>query len=575
MLRTGVIAGALALSAVWASAACSPVVRVFGGSGGSGGSGTGGSGGGPITGCKPGTTKECYSGPAATKDVGNCKHGTATCDVEGSPGACEGETLPVASGAVDCTKHEDQDCDGVPDRCPLDYIWGHAYGVAGGAYIPPSVGVDGAGNITLAGSFSGQLDFGSGLLTSAANDEDVFVARLDPTGATLWSKKVGDATGYQECNAATSDAAGNMYLAGSYEGTMDNLGIVLPTSAGANDAYVAKLDSSGNAVWARAGGDASSQSVQALALTPTGDVIAAGTFYGTWSFSGGGTTFANTLGLGNNIFVQRFDSVGNAVWGVSLGSVAGAGNNDQQLFNIAVDVNGDVIVAGSFQGTVQFPDGTLKTSAGSYDVMLMKLHGTDGALIWAHTYGGPGDDEAQGVSADSKGDIVVSGRFEQTLSMDAYTVAPVAPNTIGLFLAKLASSGTVSWLQGYGAATQSAAMIVQVAENDGLLLTGAFDGTVDFGGGPLIAPAMPPQLPVLGFVAKLDATGKHLASRAIVPSVPMGSTDTPLAYLFHAVAAPKTNEVVVSGLTFGQVDLGGGPIGLDKVGSPLIAKYAP
>ncbi|APR84777.1 Tryptophan synthase alpha chain [Minicystis rosea] len=81
------------------------------GSGGAGGTGStsSGSGGAPV--CVPQSTEPCYSGPAATLDVGACKAGTRTCAADGSGfGPCIGEVVPTAET---CATAEDDDCDGM------------------------------------------------------------------------------------------------------------------------------------------------------------------------------------------------------------------------------------------------------------------------------------------------------------------------------------------------------------------------------------------------------------------------------------------------------------------------------
>lgn len=60
--------------------------------------------------CEPGSKKDCYGGPAATKDVGACKGGTQTCNASGTGyGSCAGQVVPKAET---CNTAADDDCDG-------------------------------------------------------------------------------------------------------------------------------------------------------------------------------------------------------------------------------------------------------------------------------------------------------------------------------------------------------------------------------------------------------------------------------------------------------------------------------
>src|SRR5258705_6923944 len=70
--------------------------------------------GGDDTGpCNPGTTEDCYSGAAITKDVGPCHGGTRTCDSGGTWGTCTGEVTP--SGEV-CGDSGGNNCNGTTDK---------------------------------------------------------------------------------------------------------------------------------------------------------------------------------------------------------------------------------------------------------------------------------------------------------------------------------------------------------------------------------------------------------------------------------------------------------------------------
>lgn len=64
--------------------------------------------------CKFGEERECYTGPANTKDVGTCKAGKQTCDATDKWGTCVGEVLP--STKENCNNNLDDDCDGKPDK---------------------------------------------------------------------------------------------------------------------------------------------------------------------------------------------------------------------------------------------------------------------------------------------------------------------------------------------------------------------------------------------------------------------------------------------------------------------------
>ncbi len=76
-------------------------------------------------------------------------------------------------------------------------------------------------------------------------------AQADPDW--LWAVRAGSAE--EDLGAAISgDGSGNVYVTGLFAGTVV-FGSLMLTSAGGTDVFVAKLDTSGNWLWAvRAGG---------------------------------------------------------------------------------------------------------------------------------------------------------------------------------------------------------------------------------------------------------------------------------------------------------------------------------
>ena len=179
-------------------------------------SGTGGatmaasiSGTGPLL-CTPAATQPCYDGPAGTQGMGICKAGTQTCAADGmSWGACTGEVLPQTEN---CATPIDENCDGMAPACKGDLGWALRFGDAADQYVT-SIAADGAGDVIVTGYFAGTMSFGGSPLVSAGTF-DVFVAKLDPSGNHLWSKRFGDAGGQDGAGVAV-DGKGDVLVTGS------------------------------------------------------------------------------------------------------------------------------------------------------------------------------------------------------------------------------------------------------------------------------------------------------------------------------------------------------------------------
>jgi hypothetical protein len=112
-----------------------------------------------------------------------------------------------------------------------------------------SIHADGLGNIVASGWFSGAIDLGNGQVPSSGNSVDFFVAKLGSNGSPTFIKAIGDSAGQYELFCAL-DPAGNVLLAGNAEGTVDFGGGPLPPSANnASEVVAAKLDATGAHVW--------------------------------------------------------------------------------------------------------------------------------------------------------------------------------------------------------------------------------------------------------------------------------------------------------------------------------------
>jgi hypothetical protein len=122
-------------------------------------------------------------------------------------------------------------------------LWARDF-TAPGEQAPERVAVDGAGNIVLGGSYLGAVDFGFGE-HKLQGKQDAFLLKLAPGGQPVWSRSFGDMTddsdAPEQVNGLDVDAAGNTYLAGSFDGAVDLCDDAIPMkSAGSADIYIAK-----------------------------------------------------------------------------------------------------------------------------------------------------------------------------------------------------------------------------------------------------------------------------------------------------------------------------------------------
>ncbi|MDE0872903.1 MAG: SBBP repeat-containing protein, partial [Acidimicrobiales bacterium] len=126
-----------------------------------------------------------------------------------------------------------------------DTNWGSTTFGGTGTDYAWDVAVDGSGNVYATGLFAATVNFGAGNVTSAGAT-DVFVTKLNSSGAHQWTTTLGGA-GAEYGYGVAVDGSGNVHVTGKFDGTV-NFGAGNVTSAGGGDVFVVKLNSAGQAV---------------------------------------------------------------------------------------------------------------------------------------------------------------------------------------------------------------------------------------------------------------------------------------------------------------------------------------
>lgn len=183
-------------------------------------------------------------------------------------------------------------------------IWAKSRGALSGTFNP-KMSTDGSGNFYMTGAYSGAYaKFGSIQLTNPSTTFKMFIAKYDSAGNAIWAKQ--STTLYDEGKAIFTDAGGNSYVAGVFSGT-GTYGSLNLTSNGFNDVFVARYDSSGNAVWALNAGAADAGDVaNGVAVDAGGNVALTGVYSGKQATFGSFTfTNADTIAKGYEVFIAR------------------------------------------------------------------------------------------------------------------------------------------------------------------------------------------------------------------------------------------------------------------------------
>ena len=174
-------------------------------------------------------------------------------------------------------------------------------------------------------------------------------------GATVASVPLGGGDN-DAAYAVTTDAAGNVYVAGQLTAPIDLGGGALSVF-GMSDVYVAKFDSSGKHLWSKSFGGTGTESIKGLRVDRSGKLWAAGSFRNSVDFGGGAL---NAAGF-SDVFLLALGTAD----GAYLSAYRYGGANDENVIALAIDSTGAPILTGAFTGTVDFGGGTLMSAGGT------------------------------------------------------------------------------------------------------------------------------------------------------------------------------------------------------------------
>jgi hypothetical protein len=264
------------------------------------------------------------------------------------------------------------------------FVW--ARSLASAHLVPlrdMAVSPSGDGSVYTVGYFEGTIDMDPDLATTytftSVGGTDLFVNKLSAEGDLVWAKQFGG-MGFEMAMAVVVDqmAPYDVYLAGNFQNTVDfdtSPAVTTLTAAGAFDAFIAKLNSSGAPIWAKGFGAHGDEYSGKLVLDPTGsgNVIACAYFNHRVDFDPApGTEFYLTSAGGTDMYVLNLNSAGEFNYAHSAGGFA-----PDMALALAAAPNGDLYVGGSFFSPEIAMGNTTLTNAfdGGYtgDIFIAKL----------------------------------------------------------------------------------------------------------------------------------------------------------------------------------------------------------
>lgn len=223
------------------------------------------------------------------------------------------------------------------------------------------IAVDQTGHCYVCGFITGLVELDGQQVGTDSKVQDIFLAKLTPTGKLVWSANSGGQANGLSTGVAV-DQRGNCYLTGMFKNEAQ-FGNTTLKSAGGYDIFVARINAEGTPAWAYSGGGEKTDYGLGIATDQAGNCYVTGEFTDDVKFMGKHLT---QLG-GRDLFITRFSPEGKLDWLEMLG-----GDKSDLSYAIAVDRNNHCFISGAFSPSTQYQSHQLK-SRGSNDIFLIKL----------------------------------------------------------------------------------------------------------------------------------------------------------------------------------------------------------
>jgi hypothetical protein len=424
--------------------------------------------------------------------------------------------------------------------------WGKTVGGTSGEFAYQTV-TDNAGNVYTTGFYSGAVDFDPGPAVYNLYSGGMYVLKLDANGNFIWAKSV---EGFCQGRALTLDVNSHIYVTGNFSGMLDfdpGPGTSYMVANGGQDAFVLKLDASGNFVWVKGCGGAVSpdhDSGRSISCDASGAVCWAGIVSGDVDCDPGLGSDTLHAGSAGHFIVIRLDASGNYEWKWSTPAFLGT-------YDIATaqTESGELFVTGYFSDTMNIATSTSPlqlVSHGNEDAFVVKLDAA-GNGVWAQNIGGSSIDGAKSIVLDASGNICVTGYFYSVVDFDAGPGASFMSSAglADVFVMKIDPFGNLLWAKRVGGPGHDIGYTLAADGNDNLYVAGQFTYTADIDPGiGVLSMSTTAQRDI--FVLKLNAAGNMAWAGQI------GGNGDKLAM---SIAAGSVNDLYVAGAFTDTIDL--------------------
>ena len=341
------------------------------------------------------------------------------------------------------------------------------------------------GAVYTLGSFKSDVDFdpGSGDHYYVADEQDLFISKHDNEGNLIWLSVLGKGGEVHPVDITLVEDR-FLYVTGNFSDRLE-----FPfypqealQSKGSFDIFVAKLDIHGYLQWASSFGSNQTDQTNAVAVDYDGDVYLAGYYSGQIDLDPGPDTVYHEPLNNSDIFLLKLNPQGGYEW-----SKVFLGNQFEIIENVHVDFHDQIILGGSFLGTMDADPGPdtfniSSQSAGSRNNFILKLN-EEGDFVNAKAFDGPGYGFFRSMESDYDRSIFLSGTFYDQMDADPSSNEQMLSSNgeYDAFIIKLDSNFNFRWSKSFGGERDDGIFdLAFQREEYHFYVVGEYHKTVDF-----------------------------------------------------------------------------------------------
>ena len=328
-----------------------------------------------------------------------------------------------------------------------------------------------------------------------------------------------------------------------------------------------------NIRWAEVINNAFTDNIFDLQVDNVHNLVICGQFNGTVDFDPGPAVNAHTSAGGADIFLAKYDSLGNYLWAHHFGTGFLTDEGDR----LAIDSSGNIFLTGMFGSTVDFDpspgnSATISSSGSNRSRFLAKYDASGNFIAVKHVGGAVGSlpssqDGQSGLGCDAAGNVYMCGFYGTSLTLGPGVTLPVAGLSDNYF-AKYDPQLNLLWGHRLGSSGSEYSQGMYVHPSGKIIVLGSFSNMIDFDPDTSVYTLTQVSSTADGYFAQYDSSGKFVRVAHLEP----GNSATPIVAFID-----KNDNVIISGSCTATMDADPGPgtamIGAGFNDQAFVARY--